>query len=110
MFTEQLNKVELVGTVGSVAVNRVGDKKNVRLSLATEYSYRDGSGNAIVEVTWHNITGWEGPAVNGFEDNSKGDRLHVIGRLRQFRFTSSDGTERTVYEVIASRLEKVTGR
>ena len=31
MFIEQLNKVELVGTVGSVAVNRVGDKKNVRL-------------------------------------------------------------------------------
>jgi single-strand DNA-binding protein len=108
MFTEQLNKVELVGTVGSVAVNKVGDMKNVRLSLATEYSYRDNAGCMIIETTWHNVTAWEGEEIRYLEDISRGDRLHVVGRMRQIRYTSSDGTERTVYEVIASKLEKVS--
>lgn len=51
MFTEQLNKVELLGTVGSISVNTVGGTKMARLSLATNYGYRDREGNAVIETT-----------------------------------------------------------
>ena len=40
-----------------------------------------------------------------FSSISKGASVYVTGRLRTSRFTGNDGIERTVYEVIASKVE-----
>lgn len=35
----------------------------------------------------------------------KGDKISVIGRLRSQRYTAADGTERTAYDVLASKVQ-----
>ena len=59
---EFLNKIELRGIVGQSSLNRVGDSQVCRFSLVTEYSYKDRGNNPVVDVTWFNITAWEGKA------------------------------------------------
>ena len=73
-----LNRIELRGNVGQDArINRVGDNTVVRFNMATNETYKDRSGNLKEET---------------------------IGRLRQIRYTTAEGEERSFYEVLASRL------
>ena len=37
----------------------------------------------------------------------KGDKVSVTGRLRSQRYTASDGTERTAYDVLAYKLSSI---
>ena len=64
---EFLNKIELRGIVGQSSLNRVGDSQVCRFSLVTEYSYKDRGNNPVVDVTWFNITAWEGKNMPGWE-------------------------------------------
>ena len=48
---EQLNKVELIGTVGTIRMTEVGEASSARLSLATNYAYRSKDGAAVIETT-----------------------------------------------------------
>ena len=85
---EQLNKIELRGNVGNVRVSDVGGHRVARFSLDTYFLYKGKDSEAVVETTWH-----------------KGAPVYVTGRLRTSRFTGNDGTEKTVYEVVASKVE-----
>ena len=103
---EQLNRIELRGNVGNNKVQIVGESQVARFSLATNYLFKGKDGNGVVETTWHNVVAWSG---KGMPDNldkiEKGAAVHVIGRLRQQRFTGQDGIERTIYEVLAKTVE-----
>ena len=102
---EQLNRIELRGNVGNVRISAVGGSQVARFSLATNFMYKTKDGEAVVETTWHNIVAWAGKGMPDFSAIVKGAPLYVAGRLRTSRFTGNDGTEKTVYEVIASKVE-----
>ena len=102
---EQLNKIELRGNVGNVRISEVGGSRVARFSLATNFMYRGKDNEAVLETTWHNIVAWSGKGMPDFSSISKGAPVYVTGRLRTSRFTGNDGIERTVYEVIASKVE-----
>ena len=101
---EFLNKIELRGIVGQSSLNRVGDSQVCRFSLVTEYSYKDRSNNPIVDVTWFNITAWEGKNMPELHLIGKGVIVQVAGRVRTFRFTMADGAERSGWEILARRV------
>ena len=101
---EQLNRIELRGVVGNVRIQNVGERKVYHFNLATSRAYKDRSGNAVIETTWHNVVAWESEAFKDLDKVEKGSKLYVSGRVRTNRFTGSDGVERTVYEVVASRI------
>ncbi len=103
---ESINKIELQGRVGSVAIANVGDTKMTRFSLATEYCYRDKDGNAVIEVTWHNCLAFEGDGRN-VDAVAKGAAVHLTGRLRVLRATGGNGEPRAVTEVVVGKLEAV---
>ena len=107
---ESLNRVELIGFVGNANVNKVGDTQVVRFSVATEYGYNDKGGNPVFETTWHNVVAWEGEKVSKetIAKIKKYEQAKVVGRLRQYRFTNADGSERTGYEIVANEVS-VTG-
>lgn len=105
---EQLNKVELVGHVGSISINRISGKVLGRFTVATSYAYRSSDGTPVVDTTWHNVSAWEGQGIEDLQSIGRADAVHVVGRLRMVRYTAADGAERTVTEVIASKVEKVT--
>ena len=104
--TEFLNRVELRGRVGhDPRITSVGDAQVARFSLATNEAFRGKNGELREETTWHNVTAWAGRNIMDFKNIRKGTFVSLVGRLRNTRYTSSDGTERNMVEVVAGRLE-----
>lgn len=101
---EQLNRIELRGYVGSITIYPAGERKMARFTLATSMAYKDKDGAAIIETTWHTCIAFENKSIQDLEKIEKGSKLYVCGRLRTNRYSGADGVERTVYEVIASRV------
>ncbi len=101
---EQLNRIELRGNVGTVKYTPGGNPPFAHFSLATSKAYRGKGGEAIIETQWHNVVAFEGRNIKDLEKLTKGAKVYVVGRLKDNRFTGSDGVERTVTDVIANRI------
>lgn len=101
---EQLNRIELKGNVGNVRLSNVGDSIVANFSLATNFMYKGREGDAVVETTWHNVVAWSGKGMPDLRKIEKGLPLYVCGRLRSSRYTSNDGVEKQVYEVVANKI------
>ena len=106
---EQLNRIELRGTVGSVRLQTFNDTRVARLSLVTNLAYRDQEGNAVIETTWHNVNAWEGKGVQNLDQIVKGSKLYVQGRIRNVRFVGQDGLDHFSTDVQANRLVLIDG-
>ena len=105
---EQLNRIELRGRVGSVRVQDVSGRKVAHVTVATDFAYKDRSGNAVIETTWHNVTAWEGnKGIPALDFISKGTPVYVCGRLRSQKYQGSDGVEKSFLEIIANTVEPV---
>lgn len=102
---EQINRIELRGSVGSVRIQRIGDLIVANFTLATNIAYRDREGMPIIETTWHNITAWESRDVKNLDRLERGSKVYLTGRLRNQRFKGTDGVERTQCEVVARSLD-----
>ena len=102
---EHLNRIELRGIIGSVYVKEFGNAKSANFSVATEYCFTSQDGCAVIETTWHRVIAWEGERIRDLDKLKKGERVHVIGRIRTQKYIAADGTERTVFEIIASKVE-----
>lgn len=101
---EFINKIEILGTVGNIRITEVGDRRVARVSVATDYAYQDRAGNQCIDVTWHNVTIWTGQYdKEDIADIKPGSRLHVFGRIRQYKYTDASGMERSGHEIIASK-------
>lgn len=107
MQFESLNRAELRGRIGAVRVTELSETSVARLSVATNYAYKGSDGCAVIETTWHTVVVWESKAVSKetLKSIAKGDAVHVIGRIRNQRYTDSEGNERTMSEIIASEFE-----
>lgn len=103
----QLNKVMLRGTVGNIRVSQVGETKMARLSLATNIVYKNREGTVTIESTWHTVVIWQKPEFPALETIQKGDKLYIEGRIKCGRYVNQDGTENNVYEILASKVEKI---
>lgn len=97
---EQLNKVELKGVVGNAKTSPIGDTNITRFSVATTYAYKDKEGSPILETTWHQCTSFDPKA----SELKRGDSVSVIGRIRNNRYTDSDGNEKTSYDILVNNL------
>ena len=105
---EQLNRIELRGIIGSVYVKDFGNAKSANFSVATDHCFKSQDGCAVIETTWHRVLAWEGKDIRNLDQLKKGFGVHVVGRVRTQKFIAGDGTERIVYEIIASKVELVT--
>lgn len=104
---EQLNKIELRGSIGSIRLQTYNDNPVAHFTLATDYVYKDKDGVPVIETTWHNVTAWEGRDIQKLDELEKGSKVYVLGRVRNQRFTGSDGIDRTSNEVVARRVVKL---
>jgi single-strand DNA-binding protein len=104
---EQLNRVELRGTVGSIYVKEFGTTRCVNFSVATNYCFKDRDGCPVIETTWHRVLAWEKPDTADAFKMKKGDSVHVLGRLRIQRYTGADGVERQTVEILAQRVNEL---
>ena len=101
---EQINRIELRGSVGFVRQQTFGGRKVVRLSVATNYVYKDKNGEPVIETTWHNISAWEGRDIVNPDQIRKGSKVYVVGRLRVQNYTDREGQVKFSYEVLANKV------
>ena len=104
---EQINRIQLKGTVGSVRLQEFEGRHAIHMSVATSYVYKGRNGEPVIETTWHFVNAWEGKNIPDVSIFDKGDKVSVLGCVRSQRYTGSDGMERTSYEVNAIRLSKL---
>ena len=60
---EQLNSVILRGIIGNARIQNIGDTEMARFSVATDHAYKNRSGEAVIETTWHQVTAFLGKLV-----------------------------------------------
>ena len=104
---EQLNRIELRGSVGSIRIQKITGVNVANFTMATNLAYRDKDGLPIIETTWHNVTAWEGKDIQNLDKIEKGSKVHLVGRIRNQRFCGADGVERTMCEVVARTVELI---
>ena len=102
---EQLNRVELRETVGSIYIKEFGNTRCVNFSVATNHCFKDRDGCPVIETTWHRVIAWESQETADAFKLEKGSPVHVIGRIRVQRYTGADGVERQAVEIVAQRID-----
>ena len=100
-----LNKIELRGIIGRCNVQTISDTKMAKLCVVTEYAYKTTDETPVIETTWHNVTAWEGRKCKNVETLKKGDKVHLVGRIRYQKFTDAEGIDKVSTDIIASSLE-----
>lgn len=93
------NSVQLIGRPGAdPEVRTIGNRKNVRFTIATnDFSYND---NHELErsTSWHNIVAWGKIAEQAEKLIKKGKRIALEGRLRT-RVYEKDGKKNYFTEI-----------
>ena len=100
-----LNKIEIQGVTGAVAITPVGDTRMARFSVVIETAYKGNDDTNIIESTWFNVTAWEGKDIQNLDAITRGAIVHIIGRLKCNRYVDANGNDRVQYEIVARKLE-----
>ena len=94
---EHLSKIELIGRVGAVREQTIGNERVVKFSVAVDTVYR-GLGGSSVSTTWFNCTYWGNCTIE------KGEEVHLEGRMVSHTYMGEDGNPRQSYEVKVYRF------
>lgn len=100
-----INFIEVRGRVGSVTFSRFGDAQQCRMSVVTEYVYKDRAGAPVMETVWFYASAWEGKYTMDMSKVEKGSVVQLDGRIRTFKYTSTDGTDRYSWEIAVNHLK-----
>lgn len=101
---EQFNRVQLCGIVGNASIRNIGETQMIRFSVATDHTYKTNGGDMVVETTWHQVVAFKNDKMPDFSTIVKGVGVEVNGRLRNQRYTDSNGVERTTTEILANNI------
>lgn len=104
---ECLNRLQLRGHIGSARVSQLSEHQIAHFTVATNRAFKDKDGNVVIETTWHQVEAWTSRDVPAtvFERLKKGLSVFVEGRLINQRYIASDGTERTMFTLRATKIE-----
>jgi single-strand DNA-binding protein len=81
---EGLNKVMLLGTVGSDPEYKVisEDKRVVKLRMATNESYKNQKGEKVTNTEWHTVEAWGNTADIISNYVKKGNHIFIEGKIK----------------------------
>lgn len=105
-MSRSLNKVQLIGNVGSTPEVRTTPTggRIAKLRLATNRRWKDPQGRQHDETEWHQLV-FFGKLVDVAETYvAKGDRLYVEGRLHYSKSEREDGTTSYWTEIVVQEL------
>lgn len=108
---KSVNRVTLLGNLGSDPTVRTtaSGKTVASFSVATEESWKDGSGAWQKRTEWNKVVAWGPLAEEADKMLAKGRRVFVEGRLQSRKWTARDGQERETTEVVASAIIVCSG-
>lgn len=105
-MSRSLNKVMLIGNVGSDPEIRTtpSGTKMAKLSLATNRSFQDRSGQNQEKTEWHRLTFWARLADIVEQYVTKGDRLYIEGRIEYSQTDDGQGNVRYWTDVVVNEM------
>ncbi len=105
-MARSLNKVMLIGNVGAEPEVRStpSGTRVAKLSLATNRSFSDRSGQQQEKTEWHRLTFWDRLAELVEQYVHKGDRLYVEGRIEYSQTEDEKGNVRYWTDVVVREM------
>ncbi len=95
------NKVQLIGNAGmEPEIKDVNGSKLAKLSIATNETYTNKSGERVTDTQWHNIVAWGKTAELIERFVTKGKEIAIEGKLNTRSYEDQDGNKRYVTEII----------
>lgn len=77
----------------------------VNLRVVTDVSYKDDSGKwQKKDTSWWRVTAWRQLAENTAETLAKGDKVIIVGKIKQREYEANDGEKKSVVEIEASNI------
>jgi len=107
-----INKVTLIGNLGGdPEVRRLeGGTAVARFSLATNESYKDKDGNFQTVTEWHNVVVWRELAERAERSLKKGMLVYVEGKISYRKYTTQEGQDRYVTDIVANTFRMLERR
>ena len=105
-MSRSLNKVMLIGNVGSEPEVRTtaSGTKVAKVSLATNRTFTDRSGQRQEKTEWHRLTFWDRLAELVEQYVHKGDRLYVEGRIEYSQTEDGQGGTRYWTDIVVQEM------
>jgi single-strand DNA-binding protein len=105
-MSRSLNKVMLIGNLGSDPEVRTtpSGTKVAKVSLATNRTFQDRTGQQQEKTEWHRLTFFGRMAEIVEQYVSKGDRLYVEGRLEYSQSEDPQGNVRYWTDIVATEM------
>ena len=105
-MSRSLNKVMLIGNVGNEpeVKSTAGGGKLAKISLATNRSFTDKSGQQQDKTEWHRLTFWGKLADIVEQYVHKGDRIYAEGRIEYSQSEDGQGGTRYWTDVVVSEM------
>ena len=100
------NHVQLIGNVGQepTITKLESGKKVARFSVATNENYKDAKGEKQTDTNWHTVVAWGKTAEIVENYVVKGKEVGISGKLKTRTYTTEDGNQRYVTEVVADEI------
>jgi single-strand DNA-binding protein len=106
------NNVRLIGHLGMNPEVKTMDsgRKLAKMSIATNESYKNSSGEKVTETQWHNLIAWGKTAEFAEKYLRKGAEVAVEGKLLNRNYTDKEGNKRYITEVQINELLIIDGK
>jgi single-strand DNA-binding protein len=105
-MSRSLNKVMLIGNVGAEPEIRAtpSGTRIAKVSLATNRTFSDRSGQQQDKTEWHRLTFWDKLADVVERYVHKGDRLYVEGRIEYSQTQDEQGNVKYWTDVVVREM------
>jgi single-strand DNA-binding protein len=110
-MSRSLNKVMLIGNVGAEPEVRTtpSGTRIAKVSLATNRTWNDRSGQQQEKTEWHRLTFWDKTAEIVERYVHKGDRLYVEGRIEYSQTQDEQGNVKYWTDVVVREMVMLGG-
>ena len=100
------NHVQLIGNVGEDPKITLldGDRKVANFPMATNEYYTNAKGEKVQNTDWHQVVAWGKTADILEKYTAKGSEIGVQGKIKTRSYTTEDGNQRYVTEIVADEV------
>jgi single-strand DNA-binding protein len=100
------NKVQLIGNLGNdpEITTLESGKKRAKLTIATNETYKNDSGEKITDTQWHNVVAWGNNAEVIEKYVTKGTQIAIEGKLTHRSYEDKNGEKKYFTEIVANEL------
>jgi single-strand DNA-binding protein len=106
MESKMLNKVQIIGNLGSDPESRqAGESTVTNFTVATTERWKDRNGEQQESTEWHKIVAWGKLAEICSQYLHKGKQVYVEGAIQTRKWQDKDGNDRYTTEIKAFTMK-----